>query len=543
MLVAVFACAVALRGAAPGAIERQVLDADGRPITTIFNAGDEHSPFPGLGFDPALLIEALSHEKSVASDSSQAPLSYQLTERFDHSDGTYLHFEAREWGLRVLGTEIVVVVTPKGQLEGVSGRLWGYDDVVTDAPVLPLSHVLNGYGLANCNVDECDRILSDEAISPLFGERVWILSFADGRIDIVGQTSGELLGSDPGYVDYAGHTSVNIRRATFSASNPTIPNGNVVSTEFAGYDPDFWIPSNCIWQLGWLPSGVSNRLERTWSECCTDVSEYEPCGSTPTFGGSTGSDVNQQNGYFWVKNTRDWLMAHPWTDHPQTEEANVRVYTDDDAPCYTSDDGCYYTQWHTVYLKDGPLATSFWVPSHEYGHYFVQSYGGLDNLCTFQVNEGRAINEAIADAVSWLSILTSTDVNGTYTSELSNLTRNPVARQHNEQIIAYTNKCASSSYDHGDAFRQAVWEIMNNLDCGATTVCDNSTAYGDDIWIGSTRSVVRDRVGSAIAKALKSTPKNTTFSSIVAWMIADINATSGNTVGTRAYAVFAHHGH
>jgi len=179
---------------------------------------------------------------------------------------------------------------------------------------------------------------------------------------------------------------------------------------------------------------------------------------------------------------------------------------------------------------------------HEYGHYVVWTYDDVSNYCEQGSDEGDALDETLANVFAGLYARDSRDINPKY-GAYSGLTGAPSPHTDADSLLLQDVNCSSGEDPHGlgEAFEQAVWELLFNRNCNIDN-CTSSSGGGDRIWTGANRDEVVRHVGASLGFALKSLGANITHSQVAAQMVVKIRRDSGRETGNRARAVFVHHG-
>ena len=180
---------------------------------------------------------------------------------------------------------------------------------------------------------------------------------------------------------------------------------------------------------------------------------------------------------------------------------------------------------------------------HEYGHYVVWTYDGISNDCDPGDNEGDSLDETMANVFAEVYARDSRDIDPTYGAiggfALGN---GPFAHINANSLITQNVQCSQANDPvDGQAFQQAVWELLFNRDCDIGA-CSSSNGNGNIIWPGADRDLVVANVGAALGFALRSLGENITHSQVRAQMIRKIRSDSGDGPADRAREVFRHHG-
>ena len=179
---------------------------------------------------------------------------------------------------------------------------------------------------------------------------------------------------------------------------------------------------------------------------------------------------------------------------------------------------------------------------HEYGHYVVWTYGDLSYNCDQSRDEGAALNETLGNVFAGLYGLDSNEINPRY-GAYSGLVGAPAPHTDDSSLLRNDVNCSESQdvHGHGEAFEQAVWELLFNRDCTIDN-CTSTIGHGNRIWVGASRDDVLRHVGAALGFSLKVLGQNITHSQVAAQMIEKIRLDSGSSTANRARSVFTHHG-
>lgn len=356
--------------------------------------------------------------------------------------------------------------------------------------------------------------------------------------------NGQLIASGSNVLHY-GTGTASIRRRTYPASggDHELPNGTTISSVGAGYNPDFW-GVNCTWELSSF-SGA-HKLDQLHDDDGAECTTVLPCGGTQQFQcvGTGGDAMREQNAYYFVYRARQHARDHAWNfNPPQQTTSAVRVIVDIGPPYCGNAPACYSPDLTDIYVRAGDNNNSnAGTMYHEYGHHIVWTYGGLEWIgCTEGSNESAGLNETLANVFAFAD---STRDNGAKYNTPWGRVANGEPHMNVSPVFVYPgdHSCSDPVHDRGLMFEQAAWELIHNVNCGATS-CTAFTTGANHIWPGiPSNSTSASYVIDCISYALDTTPYTTTYEAIASQCAVRAGARHGSGTRNAVEAVFAHHG-
>ena len=301
---------------------------------------------------------------------------------------------------------------------------------------------------------------------------------------------------------------------------------------------DDWF-GTCYWHLKRQPFGFSHGIariedmnggEREFIQSCTDSTR-------PSFQGTSNDSMREQGAFYAANQMRFFIKQNVWDRVNPNRDSNVDIHMDHPDTSTASFDNF----WTSIEVN--PSFGQLEVLMHEYGHYVVWTYDDVSDDCDPGDNEGDSLDETLANVFAEVYARDSRDINPTY-GAISGFAggNGPAAHTNANSLITQNVQCQQANDPtDGQAFQQAVWELLFNRDCDIGT-CSNTSGTGSRIWEGASRDDVVRNVGAALGFALRALGQNITHSQVRAQMIRKIRSDSGDGPADRAREVFRHHG-
>jgi hypothetical protein len=307
----------------------------------------------------------------------------------------------------------------------------------------------------------------------------------------------------------------------------------------------------CKWHLQRQPFGFSHGIARIQDENGAEAEDQEACSSndTPSFTATNGDALREQGAFYIANQMRFYINKNVWTQIAPRRDANVDIHLDDSTIRNANGNPSAHFNPITTSIHAHRLRAQQQVLMHEYGHYVVWTYGrhgsisGLSYNCEQGIDEGRALHETLANVFAGLYALDSADINPRY-GAYSGLVAAPNPHTNAASLRSHDVFCTDNEgdpHEKGEAFEQAVWELLFNQNCTVDN-CTDTTGHGNRIWVDESRADVLRHVGAALGYALKVLGENTTHAQVAAQMIVKIGLDSGSATKARAKRVFLHHG-
>lgn len=301
---------------------------------------------------------------------------------------------------------------------------------------------------------------------------------------------------------------------------------------------DDWF-GTCYWHLKRQPFGFPHGIARIEDMNGGEGAVIQSCNASnrPSFLGTSGDSLREQGAFYAANQMRFFIKQNVWDRVDPNRDSNVDIHMDDSDPSTASFDNF----WTSIEVN--PSFGQLEVVMHEYGHYVVWTYDGISDDCDPGDNEGDSLDETMANVFAEVYARDSRDINPTY-GAIGGFARNngPAAHINADSLITQDVQCSQANDPvDGQAFQQAVWELLFNRDCDIGP-CSNSNGTGNRIWPGVDRDQVVENVGAALGFALRSLGENITHSQVRAQMIRKIRSDSGDGPADRAREVFRHHG-
>jgi hypothetical protein len=257
----------------------------------------------------------------------------------------------------------------------------------------------------------------------------------------------------------------------------------------------------------------------------------------PSFLGTSGDSLREQGAFYAANQMRGFIEQNVWDSVDPNRDSNVDIHMDDPDPPTASFDNF----WTSIEVNQsfGQLESIM----HEYGHYVVWTYDDVSQECDPGTDEGDSLDETLANVFAELYARDSPDIDPTYGAIGGFAFGNgPAAHTNANSLITQNVQCAQANdVLDGQAFQQAVWELLFNRDCDLGT-CASTSGTGTRIWEDTSREQIIKNVGAALGFALRSLGENITHSQVRAQMIRKIRSDSGDSAADRAREVFRHHG-
>jgi hypothetical protein len=297
-----------------------------------------------------------------------------------------------------------------------------------------------------------------------------------------------------------------------------------------------WFTGNCRYHLA--KYNTSHPLGRPND---SDGGEYEivmPCSSTyrPIFGETNGDSVREATFYYYEERTRQLVGVPMWNYEAPQRSATTTLSLDETWPICGNASGCFSSAAQTIYLKTDaqPNLISSWdTVAHEYGHYISWTYGSSGWWCNHGIDEGDAVEEAVAD-ISAMAVAIK-EHRAPYLYPWAKVNGGvPHRSDLLDSAVMYEDRCAESIYREGDFFVQAMWEVMHDANC-ADGVCTATTVWGNQIF-DSGDPVTRTL--QALAYALDRLGPDITFAQLVNKMADGLAYTEEEPFKD----IFRHHG-
>ena len=302
--------------------------------------------------------------------------------------------------------------------------------------------------------------------------------------------------------------------------------------------------NTCYWKLKREPFLWRHGIARIDDVNGGEQEDAQSCASStaPTFLGSNGDGLREQGAFYIANQMRFFINQNVWAQVSPNRDQNLDIHVDDNG--VVDDDGdpsAYFNDfWQSI--RSHQSRSQQETLMHEYGHYVVWTYDDVSNECEQGSDEGDALDETLANVFAGVYARDSRDIDPKY-GAYSGLAGAPSPHTGDSSLLLQDVNCSSGDDPHGlgEAFEQAVWELLFNRNCTIDN-CTSLSENGDRIWPGSGRDEVVRHVGASLGFALRALGANITHSQVAAQMIVKIRRDSGTQAGNRARAVFVHHG-
>jgi hypothetical protein len=325
-------------------------------------------------------------------------------------------------------------------------------------------------------------------------------------------------------------------RATSLNEIPGFPPVTLVEQLRVGGD-EWW--GTCFWHLKRQPFGFPHGIARIQDEIGGEQEVSQPCSSgiRPSFTRSNGDALREQGAFYIASQMRHFIDQNVWSQAAPNRDSNIDFHMDD-AGVPTAVFNNFFTS-----IRANPSFGQQDVLMHEFGHYVVWTYDDVSGNCDPGRDEGDSIDETLANVFGQLFAADDPEIDPTYGAlEGFALNNGPAPHTNTSSSITQNITCATANNPaDGQAFQQAIWELMFNRDCTSDT-CTSASGVGNTIWVGESQEAVITHVGAALGRALQVLGQNITHSQIRAQIILKIRTDSGNATANRARAVFEHHG-
>lgn len=480
-------------------------------------------------------------------------------------------------GLRLRSSGFVAGFDPEGRLVGLSGTVWAprsYRQGATSPSAIgsaalralnfsptglpTYTQVSNSQWVSTSSTTA--RLALERVVEPRSASASWEVETDDWRV-LVDESTLVAYAIEPRFAsaEFIGHGIVTHRDYDPSDLNTQASIGlSVLELDRAEAPP---YPEYCY---SFLRMGVADGRERPILPVIDDLASesvlFDPCNTEPHFAATEWSDpfFRQQDVFQWMSVVRRSLEP-AWDDTPPAKTAGIqaRLNTNDVCP-YTSN--CFshsrFDAPTLIYDRDEP--PNPWplaVTMHEFGHYFVWTYGNLGFQCEKGVDESRPLNETIADLAAtfgahyfwepFIDYQTKYAVLGFPQNFPYDGTRhmNGVAIESlYDDSQCPTTPTGGASF--GAFFEHAIWEILFDVDCTAhgALFCGGYRFGEHDIgWSGSTDA--RESIVKALGFALDFLPENATYNDLGSWMVWYWHEIQDRKdLSLRAASVMEHHG-
>ena len=522
-----------------------VLGADGRAITILGRFPMQ--PSSGSGSR----VVAFADAQQSLLGLSGTPNEGQLILKSEVLDRELIiaHFDQSLAGLRIWDAEVTATFFLNGQLHSLNGQLlldrsrsvaaapFAVEDVLAiiqrDLGILESGSTF----VADSRNDLARATRSDgawiergyDATADAVIWRAW-LPAGDVRVD---EETGTVISwfshERQGYDDVT--TGCTVRHPDF----PRDVNGRASSLDTqSGFESqiitcggDSWF-GQCYWQMKLQNGGISHPLARVDDANGGEQEIVQPCvSSAPMFTDTGGDYQREQTAYWSLERSRAFMVQNVFSQVAPDRTSNVDAHHDNDA---ATDCAKFDGWWVAINLSTSCSGrASYWM--HEYGHYVVWAYNELSAVCEAG-DQGGAINETLANCFAMITMVDETQVTPDY-GAVADLVSSDVQPHRTGQTPSSGFSCTSELHSVGRAFEQAVWELLYNRNCSTSSTCSDTTAFGNDIWIGEGQEAVITHVGAALGAALKNLGENVTFAQVRAQFVSRVLADSGTAVRDR----------
>ncbi len=308
-------------------------------------------------------------------------------------------------------------------------------------------------------------------------------------------------------------------------------------------EADEWF-GTCYWHL--QRRGIGRIQDE--SENGAEAEDRQACSSNnrPRFTATNGDALREQGAFYVASQMRHFINENVWRQVAPNRDSSVNIHLDDNTVLDADENPAAFFRDDIVSMSIHAHQGSGQqqVLMHEYGHYVVWTYDDVSNNCVQGSDEGDAIDETLANVFAGLYALASGDIKPQY-GAYSGLGA-PTPHTNAASILQHDVNCSevislNDPHFQGQAYEQAVWEIVFNRDCTIDN-CTDMSGHGNRIWVGVSREDVIRHVGAALGFSLKVLGQNITHSQVAAQMLVKIQLDSGSATKNRAKSVFRHHG-
>jgi len=441
---------------------------------------------------------------------------------------------ASQWigATRVLGASISIEYDSAGRLSSVnSGWVPVADSSCPSSPTEAVkSAAMKEWALL-------PEHLESVALPREGGEFVCAFGYEDddliGVLDLDGRVLHEILKSQRHYDGTAAGTA-RIKQYPTSGSDVRIPSG-IRNVGITSSREPIWFSSNCRYHLGRYNG--SHPLGRPGDDNSDEYEREGPCsGFTPQFTSTSTSWLPQATFYYFLEKTRLFAGVPMWSAEAPAASAKVTLNVDVGFPWCGPAPACYSAANQTISIKPDTNGLTSWdTVAHEYGHYISWTYGGGGWWCTDGVDEGVAVEEAVADVMAF--IVAKNERGLGYFAPFVVINPSQSGTPHRSDVSSiefYGPRCAESNYRKGDFFRQAMWEVLHDANC-TTGNCTPSIVWSGQVY--SSGNPIQ-RTQAALAYALKRLGPDITFSQLVSKMSESLGYAEREPFKN----VFRHHG-
>ena len=255
------------------------------------------------------------------------------------------------------------------------------------------------------------------------------------------------------------------------------------------------------------------------------------------------SPYRQQHYYWWLRRARDYVRSAAFRTFAPLSDWDVGLALNEPTgSCGPNASACFlwnpFSRWIHLTRSGSGEHPSLQTLFHEYGHYFVWTYGGLSENCR-DGDEGNALDETIADSIALL-------VGKRYFDPSYGDLGLAFLGDGSEWPLRFTpgsTGCFLAGDEHfmGRPFVQAIWQAAFGANCHDAACPEDLTGIRGDIGWPSEASA-RDHLLRALAYALKVLPSSATHQQVVAFMHVYLMSHTDPQLASSVIRVFNRHG-
>lgn len=314
---------------------------------------------------------------------------------------------------------------------------------------------------------------------------------------------------------------------------------------------EIWFTSDCTFKLRAASAGrgLHQLVDGSDDGLGQNYEVTAPCSTaSPTFSSTSANNAEQRNIFVWLSEAANVSNAYFFAAVPPEATDKVRPHTD--YSIMSGPTARYQDQTREIFFNADGVSSTAIASWHEYGHHVANMYGNLNDECNPFVNEGDPIDECVG-AMTGMVVMYGLKADGVEFSYGAardmglgggaNLSPHSTT---SGPLVYSQGLCNNSIYIAAAPFAQAFWEVLGNRDCNLTNCSTGVYAFRDSTSsltsVGENAHTVA--IAKSLASALKLTPANTTFSSLLSFMNASWVTSFNATDAAELRAVFQHHG-
>jgi hypothetical protein len=480
---------------------------------------------------------------------SGIPATFRYSRSYSFDDTLIIEIEQYASQYKLASSQIILGVDPlAGTLTSLSGGIRcalapdgepqispkdlsaylprGSSDTVTSYEVLMDAHT--GHFVWDVQTDSSSFRLDDRTRSPLF------ISNGDGAVYRTCSFD---------YDDFARDSS----GRTIDVTDST---GALLARSEACEGDEVWFTSNCDFKMrdtqhdqplnqildGSNGPGTNTAQNYIRTLACSTT--------TPAFTSTSLNSKEQREAWVWLKQAARTARLRFFDLEPAASAA-VTLHTDwDGGQVAMGASARYDDSSKKIYFNNGSVrADLVW---HEYGHHVANMYGDFDDTpCVYQVDNSDALDEAVAAAFSMVTLSTG----GFYPTygamnQMGVGLPGPHSASRGPTTFSSALCTGNALYPNARPFAQAFWEVLSNRNCSIQTCNESVGQYASSggVISGVAESTFENHIAHSLAYALRITPSNTSFGSIVSSMTYKWITPFGVIGASDLRAIFSHHG-